>query len=138
MYTEQSIQTLLEKNDKAVVRGLLAIYARQTEDEQRAETTKVHNKIGFSAYDAPFMSKMVRFFKQRGYLTIGQIDCVRPTIIKYRRQLTEIANAKLSKSLHNEDLEMSNQAAAYEAVQERKAHVAKAKMQSVVNYGDFA
>ena len=129
MHTQESIQALLESNDKAVIRGLLAIYARQTSAEQSMEATKEDNGIGFNACDAPFMSSLAKWYNAKGFLTPKQLYRARKTIIKYRRQLTEIANEKLSKALHNEDLEMKRQAVEYEAAQERKAFS---------NYGDFA
>jgi hypothetical protein len=47
-HTVESIRTLLNKNDKAVERGLVAIYNRQTLDEKLDKYTKHRNGVGFS------------------------------------------------------------------------------------------
>lgn len=80
-------------------RALVALYERQTYDEQVNDTTKLDNNIGFSACDAKSGSKAARAFLESGRLTIWQIKAwTRPTgrkglprICRYSRQLNEIA-----------------------------------------------
>ena len=43
---------ILTNSDAAVERAILAIYKRQTEDEQRTEETRHYNKMGFSGAHA--------------------------------------------------------------------------------------
>ena len=47
LWTKERIVTLLESNPRAVERAVLAIYARQTLEEQHSETTKENNGRGF-------------------------------------------------------------------------------------------
>jgi hypothetical protein len=54
------IQVNLRESDQWLTRGILAIYARQTADEQRAEATKNHNNIGFNGADARFLSSIAK------------------------------------------------------------------------------
>jgi len=54
------IRNNLTNSPMWLVRGLLAIYARQTADEQAAENTRYHNKVGFGAADAEIMSSFAK------------------------------------------------------------------------------
>ena len=51
-WTRSEIETLLNRNNRAVERAMVAIWKRQTEDEQATETTRHHNGIGFSGWTA--------------------------------------------------------------------------------------
>ena len=46
------IRQILVKNDKAVEKAILAIFRRQTEDEQRMADTTHRNNMGFASCDA--------------------------------------------------------------------------------------
>ena len=83
-------QLLLEK-DKAVIRAVLAIYRRQTYDEQATQATKETNYQGFCAHDASTMSMYAQQILQYGGLTVGQIKIARTRMVRYSRQLAEIA-----------------------------------------------
>lgn len=51
-WTRTEIETLINTNDRAVERAMVAIWERQTRDEQATETTRHHNGIGFSGWTA--------------------------------------------------------------------------------------
>jgi hypothetical protein len=100
-HTVESIKNLLRTNDKAVARALVALYKRQTEDEQNTESTRHSNGEGFTAAHASIGSSMAKFYLENNFLTKKQIDYWRkPTekrgmrIELYANQLLRIANQK--------------------------------------------
>lgn len=68
-----AIANLLATNDKAVGRALVVLMNNQTADEQRTETTRVHNGMGFRPCHAYMGTRMAKFYAERGYLTPKQI-----------------------------------------------------------------
>jgi hypothetical protein len=106
MYTKESIRTLLETSDLAVERGLLALYDRQTVDEQSMEATCHRNGVGFSAFDAEFLSGLAVQIQKRldagnrpgCCLSSKQLLCARKKILRYAGQLAEIANSKVQEA----------------------------------------
>lgn len=119
MWNKESIQALLDTNDRAVERALVAIYHRQTDSEKASDNTTNANGVGFSAYDAPLLSDIAKKCIYWRGLTNGQLRLVRPKVRRYWRQLAEIANAKLQAAqpaavqsqampaLHPDDVEMA-------------------------------
>lgn len=93
MWTKERIHALLDKNPQAVWRAVLAIYERQTPSEQSAKTTTVHNNMGFSAFDARFLTEMAQKVRRGYHMTDRQLAVTRNKIKRYHRQLVEIANA---------------------------------------------
>jgi hypothetical protein len=93
IWDKESIQELLRASDAAVARAILALYARQTEAEKAAEHTKVENGVGFNANDAPFLTSIAKALpKWNNHMTPRQLAKARPMVMKYHRQLAEIAN----------------------------------------------
>lgn len=90
-WNKDAIQSLLECNDRAVCKALVAIYERQTEHEKCIGQTKEHNGVGFSAFDAEFLSSLAEQVKTRGTLSPRQLELARKKIKSYWRQLLEIA-----------------------------------------------
>ena len=94
MWNKERIHHLLDTRPEAVTRALLAIYALQTESEKSTKHTKDANNVGFSAFDAEFLSDLA-IKVQRGWsLTPKQMACAKNKMKRYHRQLVEIANAK--------------------------------------------
>lgn len=93
VWTETEIEQLLNNSDKAVIRGVIAIYERQTAEEQNIGDTKVLNGIGFNGADAKFLSYCATYAKNKGTLSGEFLNKARTRIKKYRRQLTDIANS---------------------------------------------
>ena len=99
-YTKDAIRSLLERSDAAVEKGLLTLYARQTADEQAAGATTHHNGMGFSGFDAEFLSSLAQQIerKQRQGCRLGQclsarqLACARQKIVRYAGQLALVAN----------------------------------------------
>jgi hypothetical protein len=94
MWDKDSIQRLLSENDKAVFRGILAIHARQTASEQSMEATIESNGVGFNYTDARLGGYYADYIQRRGRLTGHHLDKARRMLMKYWRQLAEIANEK--------------------------------------------
>lgn len=91
-WTEDEIRNLIQSNDKILYNGFLKLYERQTATEQANGETRERNGQGFNALDANFLTSCAEFLKKRGYLSDKQKYHVRKKLIKYNRQLTEIAN----------------------------------------------
>lgn len=73
MISKESIIELLRTNDKAVVRAIIVLTARQTDDEQNSEITKYHNGRGFRPCHARMGTSMAKFFQRNHYLSEKQI-----------------------------------------------------------------
>lgn len=91
-WTKEEIAAKLATDDKWLIRGMLAIYERQTEDEKCSETTKEQNGVGFNGIDATIMSDFVKQWNTAGWLSTRQKALIRKKMAKYAGQLTRIAN----------------------------------------------
>lgn len=94
MWTIDAIKNLLNTNDRAVTRGILVIYSRQTADEKQSEDTRHHNGVGFSAFDAKILSSFAIQLVQGRNLSVRQMEVARKLMPKYSRQLAEVANQR--------------------------------------------
>jgi len=94
-YTKDDIIRLLETNDKAVARAVYAIYERQTEAEQYNESTLVINGIGFTGAHGHIGTSMGKQYKERGFLTPGQINWWKERIGKNNRMRIAIYASQL-------------------------------------------
>ena len=91
-WTKEAIRAKLEVSDAWLYRGLSAIYARQTADEQDTNTTNHENGVGFNGVDAEFLSSLAVQVNTVNYLTPKQIGHARTKMLKYAGQLARIAN----------------------------------------------
>jgi len=90
VWDKDAIIQLLDTNDQAVAKAILTLFARQTEDEQSDETTRVRNGRGFNANDAPFLTSIAKALPRwRNHMTDRQLAKARPMLRKYWRQLLE-------------------------------------------------
>ena len=98
--TGTDIVNLLRSNDKAIARALIVLKDRQTEDEQRSESTRHLNGRGFRPCHARMGVSMAKFYERNGYLSPKQIAYWRKEgkegmrISIYWRQLLEAATEK--------------------------------------------
>lgn len=100
VWTKDEVRSLLERSDEAVYRGIVAIDNRQLVEERVEGNAVVHNGRGFGKFDAKFGGKMAELVRQwqRGEsayaapLSYNQTLATRKLLLKYTRQLTEIAN----------------------------------------------
>ncbi len=96
------IVNLLNTNDKAVARALVALNKLQTIDEQITENTRHNNGQGFTPADAAMGTSMAQWYETKGYLSPKQVAYWRkpnakgtPRICKYAGQLLNIAKGNI-------------------------------------------
>lgn len=92
VWKKEDIHNLLDKNPKAVMRALVAIYNLQTADEQASHTTSHANSVGFSAFDAEFCTDMAQKALKGWNFSEKQLAVTRNKMKRYHRQLVMIAN----------------------------------------------
>jgi len=90
-WNKENIQHLLATNDRAVERALVQIYYRQTDDEKNVHMTKHSNGVGFTAFDAEFLTELAQKCIKYNGLTEKQLAVARKKMTKYWKQLLEIA-----------------------------------------------
>lgn len=89
VWTKEQLRELISTNDKAAIKALLTIYEYQTEYEQAAGYTQVHNTVGFSGTDG-FLSKFVSFYNKRKYFTPKMMAIIKKKMPKYTNQIMNI------------------------------------------------
>jgi len=101
-WNKEEIKENLLTDDVWVVRGVVAIFNRQTAEEKEIENTVDHNGIGFNGVDGHIMSsfaKQIQTWNHRkthpNPLSPKQMMIARKKIIKYSGQLTKIANGEI-------------------------------------------
>lgn len=94
LWNEAKIKKLLNENDRAVERAIVAIYDRQTQDEKATSDTRHVNHRGFRANHASKGSYYARWVLGGRRLTGFHLDNARTIVMHYHKQLAEIANAR--------------------------------------------
>lgn len=95
MWVKEQIIEMLETNDRAVTRAVIAIYQRQTLDEQASQHTLKSNNVGFNSSDAPYLSYCAKYAMEKEVMLSGKhLEKSRTRIRKYWKQLLDIANNK--------------------------------------------
>ena len=109
--TRDSLQRMLDNADAVkrqhiVGRALVALFDRQTEDEQRDNQTKLDNNIGFAGCDSKSGSITAKTYLKKRSLEGWQVEKWLKKgangyarICKYAGQLNEIAVAKAQREL---------------------------------------
>lgn len=82
---------MLREFDGWAIRGLLAIYDKQTADEKRTETTNHNNGVGFRGCDAEFLSSLATRWLSGRELTEKQLAALKKVMPVYAKQLAEIS-----------------------------------------------
>jgi hypothetical protein len=106
------VEFLREKvasDDRYLIKGLIAIFECQTQEEKVRNSVSVHNGIGFSRFDVDVLSEISKKLLQAGALSAIQnrepVDCnqyltpyernvLRKRMQKYVGQLARIAEFK--------------------------------------------
>lgn len=91
-WTRDEINALLRRNPKAVERAMLALFARQTADEQATDATRHHNGRGFNAPSARRGSYYARWVRSGRTLTGAHLDKALSIALRHSAQLVEEAN----------------------------------------------
>jgi len=99
MWTKESIQALINSTNpdtarKAIERGILAIYERQTADEKAESRTKHHNNIGFDGIRGKRGSYYARWLLAGKHLTGQHYSRAKDIVLYHAGQLARIANEK--------------------------------------------
>jgi hypothetical protein len=92
VWTRPEIDAMLRRNPKAVERGILSLFRRQTADEAAAQTTKYTNGIGFSAWAAKKGTYYANWIRGGRSLSGWHLENARKIALKHSRQLVEEAN----------------------------------------------
>jgi len=92
-WSQSEIRVLLETNNDFLKRSLVKMYKRQTESEQERVYTNQRNWVGFNKPDGFKLGSLAKFYIDRGFLTDKQIVLVRRRLVRYTRQITDIANS---------------------------------------------
>jgi len=101
-WTRESIRILLLHNDKAVLRSVLAIYARQTQSEKAVAGTLEANGRGFGAGDGTYFSKIAKRIQAQEPLPSWELYKIRHRMLKYAGQLLQVALENQIEALTNE------------------------------------
>lgn len=109
--TKDKLKQLLDQSDeekraKIIGRALVALFNRQTHDEQASNNTHTFNNVGFSGADAKSGSLTAKFFLKHGRLEKWQVErwlktskSGYPRICKYASQLNEVALEKAKQTV---------------------------------------
>lgn len=93
-WDKAGIRALLQKNDHAVEKAVVAIYRRQLADEKHIHETIHKNNVGFNHADARKGSYYAAWVLSGKHLTKHHLVNARLLIMKYSRQLVEVANSR--------------------------------------------
>jgi hypothetical protein len=93
-WTRTEIEALINSNDRAVERAMVAIWERQTRDEQATETTRHHNGIGFSGWTAKSGTYFANWVRSGRSLTGKHLAKARKIALHHAGQLTRLANGE--------------------------------------------
>jgi hypothetical protein len=94
-WDENVIRESLATKDEWVERGILAIYAKQTQDEKAVRETIVHNSVGFSSVHAHLGSYYAKWLLGGKHLSGKHLAKGRKLVLHYTKQLTKIANKEV-------------------------------------------
>ena len=94
IWTKQMIQDLLRVNPRMVVRSLMVLYQRQTDLEKSTKLALMKNNAGFNNADAEFLTSLAKQVIGGRALSPKQISFASKALMKYHRQLVQIANQR--------------------------------------------
>ncbi len=95
VWTKEEIRELLDRNNVAVIKGLVRIYEFQTDAERIYDDTIEDNGVGFSGIDGEILTSIANQFLKWGSITEKQFAVVKKKMVKYAGQLTKIANDEI-------------------------------------------
>ena len=107
-WTPETIKALLDRDVLAVERAVVAIYRRQTQDEQVSYETKHHNRVGFAACHARLGSYYANWILSGRHLSGSHVERARRMVRHYAGQLHQIALAQQGQPQTIETKEYAN------------------------------
>jgi len=98
IWGQKEITQWIEKADKnKLTRPLLKmVHLCQAPLEEKTQSHRFRNNLGFYPYDTKIITSIAQFFKQRGFITDKQASVVKNILLKHTGQLTKIANKKIT------------------------------------------
>jgi len=90
-WNKEQIRIAIQTRDVVVERAIVAIYQRQTLDEQSSEETKHSNGVGFSGAHARLGTYYAKWILQGRHLTGNHLVKARAMALHYVGQLEQIA-----------------------------------------------
>jgi len=92
MYTKEQIQDKLRNDVRWMERGLIVLFDRQTEDEQKSDETVYNNGVGFSGCDSRYLSWVTKYLLKSSlnHLSGVHIEKVGKKLPKYWKQILDI------------------------------------------------
>jgi hypothetical protein len=91
-WTRTEIEEMINGNDLAVERAMVAIWERQTADEQETQGTRHHNGRGFAAWSARSGTYFAEWVRSGRRLTGKHLVKARKIALYHAGQLTDFAN----------------------------------------------
>jgi len=91
-WTRTEIEALINSNDRAVERAMVAIWERQTADEQETQDTRHHNGRGFAAWSARSGTYFAEWVRSGRRLTGKHLVKALKIALHHAGQLTDFAN----------------------------------------------
>jgi hypothetical protein len=95
----------LSSDDRWALRALMVVYSFQTVEERLQMVTKVENSVGFTGYDAEFLTGLVVQYKGSGSLSSVQLKCLRKMMPKYWKQILEVSDREKLERQYLESIE---------------------------------
>jgi len=95
MTTISTIRAKVSSEPRWAERAILALYERQTAQEQQAERTIVLNRMGFNAFDAEILTSFARQIGRGQHLSDKQLRIAYRALPKYAKQLERISREKM-------------------------------------------
>jgi hypothetical protein len=89
-WTPARIRAKILESDTMLERSIVKIFERQTTDEQQLDITVERNGVGFTGFDAEFLSSLAKRIIDGRHLTQPQIAIARLRMVKYAKQLSKI------------------------------------------------
>ena len=96
VWSKEEIKELLDSRPAFVGRSLVKMLERQTADEAQGGYTSHANGMGFSAFDAEFLTSLAKQFSERNSLSEKQLVMARKSLKRYAGQLVDVANANIT------------------------------------------
>jgi hypothetical protein len=93
-WTVESVKALLMNNNRAVEKAIVAIYNRQTLDEQSSKETKYSNGIGFSGAHSRVGTYYAQWILSGRPLSGKHLEKARAISLRYTGQLLSIIENK--------------------------------------------
>lgn len=88
------LKTQLATRPQQAIKGLMRIYANQTESEQSSGIVISNNGIGFVHVDSEILTSFAKQFEERGILSEKQLAILYKKMPKYAGQLINAAIAE--------------------------------------------